>query len=174
MGRFLHLDETEVAELMTMTNVPYVAALLLTRHLLPSMLARGTGWIVNVNSPVSRLPWPGATGYAASRWALRGLTAVLRTDLRGTGVGVSEVVPAKVRSAYFSHNPGAEERIPSIARLVPALSPEQVAKAMVRAVEREKTEVLLPWQLRGLDLAGRFFPAATAYLSWRTGERRQS
>jgi len=171
-GRWLYLDETEPAELATMTAVPYAAALLVTREFLPDMLRRRSGWIVTVNSPVSRMTWPGATGYAGARWALRGLTAALRQDLRGTGVGISEVVPGKVLSDYFANNPGAEERIPKIDALLPAQTPEQVAGAIALAVARERREVLLPWPLRVADLAGRLTPRLVEKVVALTGHRR--
>jgi uncharacterized protein len=171
-GRWLYLDETEPAELATMTAVPYTAALLVTREFLPDMLRRRSGWIVTINSPVSRMTWPGATGYAGARWALRGLTAALRQDLRGTGVGISEVVPGKVQSDYFANNPGAEERIPKIDALLPAQTPEQVARAVALAVTRERREVLLPWPLRVADLAARFTPRLLEKIVAVTGHQR--
>lgn len=171
-GRWLFLDDTPVTELAGMLALPFGAAQYLTRGFLPGMRARGTGRVVMVNSPVSRLPIPGATGYAASRYALRGLTAALRLDLRGTGVGVTEVVPGKVSSEYFANNPGAEERIPGIARLIPTVSPDQVATRIVRAVERDRDEVVFPWPLKAFELTGRVFPGLTSWLTWRTGTHR--
>ncbi|KOV88916.1 SDR family oxidoreductase [Nocardia sp. NRRL S-836] len=172
VGRWLFLDECSQDDLATMTAVPFMAAMLLTREFLGAMRARGSGWIVNVNSPVSRLPIPGAVGYQSARWALRGLTASLRLDLRGTGVGVSEVVPGKVSSEYFANNPGAEERIPAIARLIPTVTPERVATAIVDAVRKERAEHLFPWQLKAFELSGRLLPGLTSYLTWKTGTRR--
>lgn len=172
VGRWLFLDDTEPAELLAMTALPYTAALLLTRELLPAMRERGSGRLVFVNSPVSRLPIPGATGYAAARFALRGLAAALRLDLRGSGVGVSEVVPGKVNSQYFVNNPGAEERIPAIARIIPTVSPQRVAEAIASAVEKERAEIVFPWHLKAFELSGRLFPRLTDYLVWRTGTHR--
>ncbi|TQM81916.1 short-subunit dehydrogenase [Saccharothrix saharensis] len=172
VGRWLFLDDTPTPELAGMIALPFTAALHLTREFLPGMRARGTGRVVNVNSPVSRLPIPGATGYAAARYALRGLTAALRLDLRGTGIGVSEVVPGKVSSRYFVNNPGAEARIPALARVIPTVTPQDVAARIAEAVERERDEVVFPWQLRAFDLAGRLFPGLTGYLTWRTGTHR--
>ncbi|MBW4719512.1 SDR family NAD(P)-dependent oxidoreductase [Saccharothrix sp. SC076] len=171
-GRWLFLDETPHDELTAMTAVPFGAALHLTREFLPGMRARGSGRVVTVNSPVSRLPWPGATGYAAARYALRGLTAALRLDLRGTGVGVTEVVPGKVTSDYFVNNPGAEERVPAIARLIPTVSPHRVATEIADAVERDRAERVFPWQLKAFEVFGRVFPGAVGALTWRTGTHR--
>ncbi|MEU5691065.1 SDR family NAD(P)-dependent oxidoreductase [Actinosynnema sp. NPDC020468] len=172
VGRWLFLEDTPVEELATMAALPYLAALHVTRGFLPGMLARGSGHVVTVNSPVSRIPIPGAAGYTSSRYALRGLAAALRLDLRGTGVGASEVVPGKVSSNYFANNPGAEERIPLVARLIPTVSPERVAEEIVRAVARRRAEVVFPWQLKAFEVAGRLFPGVTRYLTWRTGARR--
>lgn len=171
-GRWLSIDETDPDELLTMAAVPYHAAMLVTRAFVQSMIDRRNGWIVNVNSPVSQLVWPGAVGYASARWALRGFNKALAADLRGTGVRVSEVVPGKVSSSYFEHNPGAEERIPSIARIIPTVTPEQVAKAVCDAVEKERREVVLPWQMKAFTLQARVFPEASEWLLWRTGHHR--
>lgn len=170
-GQFLFLEETEPDQLEQMTAVPYLAAAYVTRAFVGAMRERGSGWIVNVNSPVSRVAWPGATGYAAARWALRGLTMALRNDLRATAIGVSEVVPAKVASDYFEHNPGAEQRIPKLARLLRTLEPEQVAGAIADAIRDERRELLLPVELRALALSAQLAPRLAHWLAWRTGAR---
>jgi NADP-dependent 3-hydroxy acid dehydrogenase YdfG len=171
-GRWLFVEETDPEELVRMTAVPYHAAVFVTRAFIEEMLARGSGWIVNVNTPVSRIAWPGALGYGGARWAMRGFSALLRADLRGTGIGVSEVTPAKVSSDYFEANPGAEERIPRIARFMRSLTPEQVAEALAGAVERERREVTIPFELRILHLFARDFTRVSEWLAWRTGARR--
>lgn len=171
-GRFLYLDETPASELEAMTAAPHIAALLVTRAFLPELLARRRGWIVVINSPVSRAPWAGATGYAAARWALRGLVAALRQDLRGTGVGVSEVIPGTVDSDYFTNNPGAHDRIPQVDALLPRLAPDQVARAVAHAIERERREVFLPWPLRLGALAARLAPRLTERVVAATGHHR--
>lgn len=167
-GRFLFLDETTEDDLAAMTAVPYFAAFRVTREFVDGLRQKRSGWIVNVNSPVSRAVWPGAVAYAGARWALRGFTASLAAELKHTGVGVTEIVPGKVTSEYFTHNPGAEERIPKIGRMIPTLSCEQVAAAICDGVERERRLVVVPRILRLLLL----FPRPAEYLSWRTGARR--
>jgi short-subunit dehydrogenase len=145
----------------------------MARAFIEGMLARGSGWVVNVNSPASQIPWPGAVGYTSARGGMRGFDAGLRADLRRSGIGVTHMVPGKVSSEYFLHNPGSEERIPAIARLVPTWTPEQVAEAICRAVERERREVVVPWMLRAVYLSERLMPRLTEWLAWRTGARRR-
>jgi uncharacterized protein len=171
-GRWLHVEETPPAEAAAMMAAPYFAAFYVTRAFLPAMLARDQGYIVNVNSPAAWLPWPGAAGYMAARWALRGFTAALRADLRDTGIQVLQVVPGKVSSTYFEHNPHSEERIPRIAHWIPTLAPEQVAAALVRGIERDRREIMMPAMLRAAVLARALAPVVVDRLMFRTGARR--
>lgn len=146
-GRWLFVEETPVGEEEMMIALPYLAAFRMTRGFLPAMLQQGHGMILNVNSPVSVLPWSGATGYAGSRWALRGFSESLRADLRGTGLVVSEVVLGEVDSNYFEANPGAHERLPKISKLLPVLTPEQAAHYILKAVKGNKRRFTAPFLL---------------------------
>jgi short-subunit dehydrogenase len=171
-GRWLYVEETPPEEVEAMMAAPYFAAFYVTRAFLPAMLARGSGTIVNINSPVAWLPWPGATGYSAARWALRGFNEALRMDLRGAGVTVLEMVPGKVTSTYFTSNPHSEERLPTITRLVPSLTPEQVADKLVRALERDRRRVVTPFMLRVVLAMRALAPPIVDWMMWRTGARR--
>jgi short-subunit dehydrogenase len=171
-GRFLFFDKTEPEEFERMMAAPYFAAVYVTRAFLPAMIARGRGHVVMVNSPIGFLTWQGAAGYASARWALRGLTDALHADLRGTGIGVSQVVPAKVSSGYFEHNPGAAEGIPNISRIVGTLTPEHVADVIVDSVERGRRLVFTPGRLRLLVFFSRLFPGLSERLVLATGRRR--
>jgi short-subunit dehydrogenase/mannose-6-phosphate isomerase-like protein (cupin superfamily) len=171
-GRFLYIEETEPDELHQMITSPYLAAFLITRAFLPGMIQRGSGRIVNVTSPAAYFPWPGATAYTAARWAMRGFTAALRADLRGTGVRVTLVVPGKVRSTYFEHNPGAEERLPGISRIYRTLTPEDVATAILSGVEHDRSEVITPFLLKLTVLAHRLLPGLVEWLVAATGWKR--
>lgn len=172
-GRFSFIDRTTPAEFAQMAAVPYLAAGFLTTALLPGMIGRGSGRIVNVNSPVSRVVWPAAGGYASARWALRGLTEGLRADLRGTGVGVTEIIPGEVTSQYFVNNPGSAANLPGIAKLLPRSSPDQVATKLVRAVALDKDELIFPLLLRLLANQARLAPRLVASVVAATGTRRR-
>ena len=170
-GRWLFVHETTPAEMVEQMAMPYFAAFYITRALLPAMRRRGRGRLVYVNSPAALLAWPGATGYTAARWALRGFAEALAADLHGSGLRVGTVIPGKVSSSYFSNNPGVEERAPGLARLLPTLTPEQAAEQLLHGVERGQRLVIFPSGLRWLHQLHRIAPGLVRWLTIRTGAR---
>ncbi len=171
-GRHLFFEETDPRELEEMMAAPFFAAVYVTRAFLPAMIERGSGYIVMVNAPIAFVPWQGAAGYGAARWALRGLSEVLRADLRGSGVSAGQVVAGKVASGYFEHNPGVEEQLPRIGRLTKTLSPEDVASTIVRAIEREQRFVGTPLTMAIMMRVAVHFPRLVASIVQRTGVSR--
>lgn len=160
-GQWKPLVETDPQEAAAMISAPYLAAFYVTRAYLPAMLARRSGVCVYMNSAASRLVFPGAAAYTATRWAVRGLFEVVRAETAGTGVRASEATFAKVSSEYWDNNPGSEAQVPSAQAFVPVLSPTQVAEMILDGVAAEREEIIAPWQLRLVFLAGRLFPSIT-------------
>lgn len=78
---------------------PAPSAAFWSRAFCRRMVARGSGAIVNVQSPASLQPFSGATAYCTGRWALRGLSEALACDTFGTGVIVQEVVCGEVTNS---------------------------------------------------------------------------
>jgi short-subunit dehydrogenase len=157
-------------------GAPLAAALHAGAAFLPGMLARGRGRLLLVQSPASRAPWPGATAYAAARWGLRGVAAALRADLAAAGragarVRCCEVVLSEVASDYFVNNPGAHERLPSIAPLFGRLSVGEAAACVEHALLGGAAVAVYPAALRA-GLAALWLPGAEAAFRWllvRTG-----
>jgi short-subunit dehydrogenase len=171
-GRWRFIDETSPDEFLQMNAAPYHAAFFLARAFTDDFLARGSGVHLIVNSPVSRSAWPGALGYASSRWALRGFTEALRADMHGTGVEVLEVVPAEVTSEYFAGDPESRARLPKIGRLAGSMTPEQCAHAALEALERGRRRAFMPGRWRALAAAGALTPGLTSRMMVLTGARR--
>jgi short-subunit dehydrogenase len=171
-GRWRYTEETSADEAQAMLAVPFLAAFQLTGALLPGMLARGSGHVVNMTSALAFLPIAGATGYSSARWAMRGFTESLRLDLHDTGVGVTLLIPGAVDSPYFEHNPGSAERLPWVSRLLPTIRPEDVAHALVRGLARGEAEIQVPRGLAMFRAARSAMPWLVDGLSWHTGWRR--
>lgn len=173
-GRWLSVEETEPAEAVQMMQAPYFAAFFVTHALLPAMIARRRGAIVQVNSPACILPIPGAAGYAASRAALRTFSLCLEAELKGTGVWASHVMLGKVDSPYFSNNPGSEDRIPAINVLLPTMTPDEAADTLVDTVVRERKWVTVPLMARLFEWLFDVAPWLVLWLVRVTGWKRPS
>jgi short-subunit dehydrogenase len=171
-GQWKRIEDTTPTEAVTMMGAPYFAAFNVTHVFMREMLAEGRGVIVHVGSPASICTWPSSTGYAASRWALRGLHESLCDDLRGTGVDSCHVLFGKVSSPYFEHNPDSEEKIPGIARTVRTITPEEAARVIARTIRRPRRQVIYPLMLRLYAWSFAVFPWLTRWLLRTTGAKR--
>jgi NADP-dependent 3-hydroxy acid dehydrogenase YdfG len=171
-GVWRWMEDTSHEELGRLLGAPFLAAWNTTRAFLPGMLARGSGVIVHVGSPASVAPWPGATGYTTSRWALRGMHEALRQDLAGSGVASCHVLFGEVDSEYFDANPNTREHIPRVGRLIGVISPERAARTVVRVIERPRAQVFDPPMLAAMQVANRISPSLVALLARRTGRQR--
>ena len=172
IGRWMFMEETSLQEMQAIMAVPYFAAFAVTKGFISEMAQRGSGNICNVNGPGAWFPWPSSVAYASARWALRGFSAALRVDMRDTGVTVTDVVMSKIASTYWDNNPGSEDRIPWIDRLLPTMSPEQAARVVTRAVERERREATGPLMYTMTHQMGRLFPRFVHWCIYVGGAKR--
>jgi short-subunit dehydrogenase len=119
----------------------------MARELFPPMVERGTGHLVFMSSISGKAATARASLYAATKFGLRGFAFCLRDDLRGTGVGVSVISPGAIRAAGMFADSGAKPP--------PGLgtgSPEQVAAAVVKAIEHDRGEITVaPLRQRALS-----------------------
>lgn len=173
-GRFLSIDETTNAEAHAQMDLPYFAAFHVTRAFIEPMLARGSGTIFQINSPVAVVPWPGAVGYAAARYAVRGFTEALRQDLWDTGIDVGSLTPTRVHSEYFDANPDSVSRVPRVEALVGTMTPQQVADRVAAALAHAPgRDHYAPWRWAVIEPVARAFPAPIAALYRRSGHHRR-
>ena len=146
-GRLADMEEARIDELVTLN---LRAPMRLTRALLPGMLERGRGRVVNVASVAGHVGPRNEAVYAATKWGLAGFTESLRAELQGSGVGATLVSPGVVRTAFFDRQGTAYTR--ALPRPIPA---ERVARAIVGAVEREADDVFEPrWMVVPARLRG--------------------
>jgi uncharacterized protein len=151
-GAFVTLSVERELELVR-TNVQAVVAL--THGLLPAMLERARGGVINVASQMAFQPMPYFASYAASKAFVLSFSEGLAEELRDTGVRVTVVAPGFVETEFTAV---AGSREPE--RRFPHLEPRAVAEAALRAHERGKT-VEVPGRLYAfLTVAGRFAPRA--------------
>jgi short-subunit dehydrogenase len=130
------LDSFSTEEIERALTVNLNAPILLARALAPQMTARGNGQLVFVNSLSGKTATAGTSLYNASKFGLRGFAGALRAELSDTGVGVSSIFPGFIRDAGMFAD--AEVTLP---KGVGTRTPEDVARAVVSAIERNRREV---------------------------------
>ncbi len=141
------------------------APIVLAHALLPTMVGRGRGHLLFVASLQGKAGTPNASLYCASKFGIRGFALGLREDLHASGVGVSTVFPGFIRDAGLFADSGV--------KLPPGVgtrAPEDVARAVVRAIERNRAEIdVAPLALRAGTIVAGIAPQLAANVSRRLG-----
>jgi short-subunit dehydrogenase len=130
-------QEVEGADYLVRVNL--IAPIRLTRAFLPGMLERGRGAVVNVSSIAGHVGVKEEAVYASTKAGLIGFSESLRYELKGSGVSVSTVSPAAVRTLFFERRGRPYER--TFPRQIP---PERVAKAVVKSIGSGRGQVHVP------------------------------
>ena len=136
VGAFLEEDDP-ATERMLGVNVRGVLNGM--KEVLPRMVERGAGHLVNVASTAGRVGYPGGATYCGTKFFVVGLSEAVRQELRGTGVEVSCVMPGIVNTELTEGLPR-----PRGAR---SIEPEDVADAIVGALRRPRFDVYAPRSL---------------------------
>jgi len=146
------LDQTDQA-IRSAIEVNFYGVLNGCRLVLPEMVARRSGHVVNIASLAGMLAVPGQAVYAGTKFAVVGLSTALADEFAPQGVHISCVMPTFTNTDLISGT--------STAGLTKPVQPEDIAAAVVRTLEKPKSSVSVPYPLR-------FVAAATAFLPPRT------
>ena len=153
------LTDFSSEEVSRAIRVNLEAPMLMARALYPAMVERRDGHLVFIASLAGKAANPRSSIYNATKFGLRGFALALRTDLGPKGVGVSLVSPGFIRDAGMFAESGASPMGLGTGR------PDQVGAAVVKAIERDRTEVSVgPLRQRALA----HFALATPAISVRT------
>jgi short-subunit dehydrogenase len=134
-----HVTELTYEEVEEVMRVNFLSPTRMTLALLPRMLERGAGSIVNVSSVAGRLGNPKESAYSASKFALCGWSEALNVDLWDTPIEVRLINPGAIDTEIWDL-PGEDEPIYEGEKE----SPESVADGIVAAIEGDRFEHYLP------------------------------
>jgi short-subunit dehydrogenase len=123
------LESQSLDDVYAMFQVNLVAVTHLTHRLLPGMLERGHGKIVNNASISGYAYFPGASTYAAAKAGVVAFSESLRRELRGTGVGVLHLVTPGVRTEML------DDTEDIYGRSLPSVEPHEWAARVAKAIE---------------------------------------
>jgi short-subunit dehydrogenase len=136
-------------ELRSIVEVNLLAPLELCRQVLPKMVARRSGHIVNISSMAGVAGFPGLVAYASTKAGLSHFSRVVRQDLKGSGVNVTAVeigpIPTDMLDRVGDYPPTrhAFARLRRM-HLLPEVPRDVVARAIADAVEKQRAHVWLP------------------------------
>jgi short-subunit dehydrogenase len=150
IGALEDISEEALADVL---HVNLLAPLELARQIIPSMVQRRSGHIVNVSSYAAATMFPGGVAYAATKAGLSHATEVLRWELKGTGVDLTIVelgpIPTDMLDQVKNHRPteAGFDRAYKL-RLLHDVPTEKVAAHVVEAITKRKRAVRLPIEAR--------------------------
>jgi short-subunit dehydrogenase len=154
-------DAAPGAEVGRLFEVDLLAPIALARAVVPRMIARGSGALINISSVAGVVPPAGMAVYAAAKAGLGAFSEALHAELRGTGVHVLTVYPGPIDNGTPAG--AANDVYGSAATSVPMATSEALAEAIRKALERKDARLLFP---RFYGLA-RSFPGIARWLVTR-------
>jgi short-subunit dehydrogenase len=159
MGLYAPASKAPMDDARRLFELNFFAPLALMQLVVPHMLERKRGTIVNVSSIAGKITLPWFTLYSVSKFALNSLTDGLRAELKPHGIHAMAVCPGYVKTEFQTHALGTRPPTSVAKGRRFAITAERCAEAIARGVERDARTVVVPrigWLLVGLS---RLLPA---------------
>jgi hypothetical protein len=148
----------------TLIRVNLIGTMLVTRAILPDMLERGEGHIINMVSVGGLIAAPTITTYAASKWGVRAFTDALRREVSPFGIHVSGIYPGPAVTEFGEKLERTKSR-EAITRIrYPHLSSAYVAQRIVDVAKRPRRTLVIPWWFRIITTFDTLFPVAVDWI----------
>jgi hypothetical protein len=163
-GRLKWLEELDpVADIQAQLQINLVATILVAREILPHMIERRAGHIINMASIGGFVATPTYTIYSASKFGVRGFTEALRREVGVYGVQVSGIYPGAVKTEFKQHT-GIDRKTGQSTPDSLRLEPEEVAQAILNVVSHPRREVIIPWLMRFSVWMNLLFPGIVDWI----------
>jgi len=137
------IESAKPGDLESMMQTNYFGTVNCTQAVLPQMLARASGAIVNVASIAGIMGYARMGGYCATKFAMIGFTETLRDEVIGRGVRVAMVCPGTTDTEFFVK--AERGKMPGASRLILAVKPEKIARAIVDAAADGRYRRIVPF-----------------------------
>ena len=153
-------------DIETLVHVNLISLMQVTRVVLPHMLKRGEGHIINMASVAGLLATPLITSYAASKFGVRAFTDSLRREVRPLGIKVSGIYPGPAATEFGQHV-GRSRPYSSFRKYFRSrLSSEYVAQRVLDVAKRPRRSLVIPWWFRIVTAIDMFFPVLVDWISY--------
>jgi len=155
-----YFDEHTTLDIINTMNVNATAPMLITQEFLPGMIKRNSGHICNIASSASLISNPKMSVYAASKWSIMGWSDSLRLEMQQQKIKVkiTTVLPYYINTGMFK----------GVRSVVPILKPEKVAKKIIKAIEKDRIILSMPWSMHFVRFFQGLFPIW--FFDWFVGK----
>ncbi|MED3571755.1 SDR family oxidoreductase [Cytobacillus praedii] len=154
-GIFDSFYEANFEDIEKMFEVNVLGLMACTKEVLPSMLERNSGHIINIASQAGKLATPKSSGYSATKHAVLGFTNSLRMELLKTNISVSAVNPGPIETNFFNTADKSGNYVKNVKKLM--LKSDYVAEQIIKLMISPKRELNLPrWMNLGSVLYNLF------------------
>jgi short-subunit dehydrogenase len=159
-------DHTPERDIELLIQVNLIGLMQVTRAVLPHMLARRQGHIINMSSVAGLIPSPLITSYNASKFGVRGFTEALRREVAPLGIKVSGIYPGPASTEFGQHTGGSlSTAYRSVrSRFNTRLSSEYVASRVVDLAKWPRRRLVIPWWFRFLAAFNTLFPGISDWV----------
>ena len=155
---FEAIESARPDDLEAMMQTDYFGTVWCTQAVLPQMLARGDGAIINVASIAGIMGYARMGGYCATKFAVIGFSEALRDEVIGRGVRVAVVCPGTTDTDFFVK--AERGKMPGASRLILAVKAERVARVVADAAEGGRFRRIVPWTATVYMKFKEMFPGA--------------
>ena len=153
-------------DIETLIHVNLISLMQVTRVVLPHMLKRGEGHIINMASVAGLIATPLITSYAASKFGVRAFTDSLRREVRPLGIKVSGIYPGPAATEFGKHI-GRNKTYSSFRRYFKSrMSSEYVARRVLDVAKRPRRSLIIPWWFRIVAAFDMLFPVLVDWISY--------
>ncbi len=153
-------------DINTLVQVNLIALMQVTHEVLPYMLARREGHIINMISVAGLIASPLITSYAASKHGARAFTDALRREVAPLGIKVSGIYPGPASTEFGSHV-GKNKAYSSVGSMLKMrLTSEYVASRVVDVAKRPRRSLVIPWWYRIITTFDMLFPIVVDWISY--------
>jgi short-subunit dehydrogenase len=148
----------------TLVRVNLTGPMLVTHAVLPAMLARRQGHIINMSSVAGLIASPLITTYAASKYGVRAFTDALRREVSPFGIKVSGIYPGPATTEFGKRLERTKARERINRRIDVHMTSEYVARRIVAIAKRPQRSLVIPWWFRVITTFDTLFPVAVDWI----------
>jgi NADP-dependent 3-hydroxy acid dehydrogenase YdfG len=174
-GRLSWLEDLDPdRDIETQIQVNLTGLIQTTRAVLPYMLQRNSGHIINMSSIAGWIAPATYTIYSATKFGVRGFTDALRREVQPFGVSVSGIYPGSAETEFSQHTGSHPMKRSALRKYFRPMTSEYVAQRVVDLAKRPRRALIIPWYFRIAILGQKLFPGIVDWAVMRSVIRKKN